>query len=218
MNINLNTRESFESRHNGPSEEEKKEMLNMLPIDSLDSLIEETVPASIRLENPLNLPEPKTEYAYLKDLKEIASKNTIANSFIGRGYYGTILPGVIQRNVLENPAWYTAYTPYQPEIAQGRLEALINFQTVVTDLTGMEIANASLLDEATAAAEAVSLLYASRSRAKKVSNVFLVDQHVFPQVLEVLKTRSEPIGVELKVVDLEKEDITAPEIFGVYFY
>ena len=217
MNINLNDRIPFESRHNGPSDREIKEMLDTLGVFSLDELIDQTVPSSIRMKEPLNLPEAKSEYRYLTDLREIASKNKIAKNFIGQGYYGCIVPAVIQRNILENPGWYTAYTPYQAEIAQGRLEALINYQTMVSELTGMEIANASLLDEATAAAEAMSMLAGARRGAKKKSNVFLVDENIFPQTLEVIQTRAIPQGLKVETCDLEKADITREEAFGVYF-
>ena len=163
MIIDLNDRDSFQHRHNSPSEKEIEKMLTVIGVNSVESLIAETIPSSIRSEKKLTLPPAKSEYDYIKDLKKTAQKNTIANSFIGQGYYNTIIPPIIQRNILENPGWYTAYTPYQAEIAQGRLEALINFQTMIVELTGMEIANASLLDEATAAAEAVSMLVQTRS-------------------------------------------------------
>lgn len=217
MNINLNDRIPFESRHNGPNDQEIKEMLNTLGVSSLDELIDQAVPSSIRMKTPLDLPKAKSEYRYLSDLKEIASKNKIAKNFIGQGYYGCIVPAVIQRNILENPGWYTAYTPYQAEIAQGRLEALINYQTMVTDLTGMEIANASLLDEATAAAEAVSMLAGGRKKEKKNSHTFLVDKNVFPQTLEVMKTRAIPQAINIEVCDLENADVSRDDVFGVYF-
>src|SRR5689334_23114137 len=154
----------FSSRHIGINEEEVKEMLKRIGCDSLEQLISETVPYSIRLKNKLRVPEALSEYEYLKELRKTSQKNRIFKSYIGLGYYNCITPGVVQRNVLESPGWYTAYTPYQAEIAQGRLEALLNFQTMVIDLTGMEIANASLLDEATAAAEAMHMFFATRSR------------------------------------------------------
>jgi len=152
---NIHFQEKFESRHNGPSPVEANEMLAKLGVSSIDQLIDQTVPSQIRAPKPLNLPKALSEVAYLKRIAEIAEKNKVFKSFIGQGYYDVILPGVIQRNVFENPGWYTQYTPYQAEIAQGRLQALLNFQTVICDFTGLEIANASLLDEATAAAEAM---------------------------------------------------------------
>ena len=159
MKINLNTQESFESRHQGKSEHDLQAMLKTIGADSLDTLINQTVPEQIRLQTPLNLPSAKSEADFLADFKVLAQKNKIFKSYIGTGYYDTIVPNVILRNILENPSWYTAYTPYQAEIAQGRLEMLLNFQTMVIDLTGMEIANASLLDEGTAAAEALTMLH-----------------------------------------------------------
>ncbi len=217
MTIDLNQRVAFHTRHNGPSSDEQAQMLAALGIDSLDSLIGQTIPAKIRLGKPLNLPAPYNEYEYLKKLKATASKNQVFRSFIGQGYYNCVVPAVIQRNILENPGWYTAYTPYQAEIAQGRLEALINFQTLITDLTGMEIANASLLDEGTAAAEAVAMLYATRSKAKKGANKFLVDEKVFPQTLEILKTRSKPIGIDLVITDVTTYDLTDASVVGMFF-
>jgi glycine dehydrogenase len=217
MKIDLNSRIPFESRHNGPNQAEVESMLETLGVSSVDELIRQIIPESIRLAKPLTLPEAKSEYKYLEELKKTASKNVVAKSFIGQGYYGTVVPGVIQRNILENPGWYTAYTPYQAEIAQGRLEALINFQTLVSELSGMDIANASLLDEATAAAEAVHMLAAARKGNKKKSNTFVVDENVFPQVLEVIHTRAIPQEINVEVTDLSKVDITREDIFGVYF-
>jgi glycine dehydrogenase len=191
-------------------------MLKTVKAASVDELINQTVPANIRLKKPLNLPKAKSEFEFLKDFKKTVLKNKIFKSFIGTGYYNTITPGVILRNILENPGWYTAYTPYQAEIAQGRLEALINYQTMVIDLTGMQIANASLLDEATAAAEALHLLFASRKPAKKNAAKFFVDQNTFPQTIDLLKTRSAPIGVELVIGDVNKVDITDSNLFAVF--
>jgi len=216
MKINPHYSEKFESRHNGPDARQVDEMLKEVRANSLDQLIGETVPAGIRLKKELNLPPALSEAAFLKQFKKTVSKNRIFKSYIGTGYYDTHTPGVILRNILENPGWYTAYTPYQAEIAQGRLEALINFQTMIIDLTGMEIANASLLDEATAAAEAMHLLFASRKNSKKDASKFFVDETVFPQTIDLLKTRSMPIGVQLVVGNLEKLDITDPELFAVY--
>ncbi|MEQ8237962.1 MAG: aminomethyl-transferring glycine dehydrogenase [Cyclobacteriaceae bacterium] len=217
MRINLNEKVPFENRHNSPSVSEIDDMIRALDVASVDALIDETIPAKIRLKSQLDLPEAKGEFAYLAELKKIASQNQIFKSFIGQGYYNTEVPAVIQRNILENPGWYTAYTPYQAEIAQGRLEALINFQTVVIDLTGMEIANASLLDEGTAAAEAVSMFYQGRKKSKKNAHVFLVDHHVFPQTIEVLKTRCAPIGIQLEFVDIDTADLTREDVFGIFF-
>jgi len=215
MSFDLFAKEGFESRHNGPREEEIKEMLSFIKADSVAQLIEQTVPASIRLERPLELPEPLSEQAFLKQFKDIASQNKVMKSYIGLGYYETNTPTVIQRNILENPGWYTAYTPYQAEIAQGRLEALINFQTMVIDLTGMEVANASLLDEGTAAAEAMSMFTALRKGPKKKANTFFVDENVFPQTLDLLRTRTEPIGITLEVGPVEKLDVTRTDLFGM---
>jgi glycine dehydrogenase len=185
----------FIARHIGPSREERMEMLATVGASSLDDLIAKVVPGEI-LGKPLDLPAGIDEVAALTELREIANRNQIYKSFIGQGYHGTITPKVILRNVLENPAWYTAYTPYQPEISQGRLEALINFQTMICDLTGMEIANASLLDEGTAAAEAVAL---ARRQAKSASSVLIVAGDCHPQTIEVVKTRAEPMGIEVRV-------------------
>ncbi|MBY0579917.1 MAG: aminomethyl-transferring glycine dehydrogenase [Burkholderiales bacterium] len=193
--------DKFVKRHNGPSERDVRDMLKKIDAQSLDHLIDQTIPAAIRLKKPLNLPEGLSEYAYLSHLRGVAAKNRLYRTYIGLGYYGTVLPPVIQRNILENPGWYTAYTPYQAEIAQGRLEALLNFQTMVSDLTGMEIANASLLDEATAAAEAMIMLHGLRSRDAQGKNGFFVSHECFPQTIALLKTRAEPLGIELVIGD-----------------
>ena len=185
----------FSRRHIGPSSKEQDQMLSELGFKSIDALIEKTLPESIRTDSSLNIGPGLNEFALLKAIKEVASKNTVARSYIGMGYYGTVTPPVIQRNILENPGWYTAYTPYQAEISQGRLEALLNFQTMVTDMTGLDIANASLLDEATAAAEAMLLLF----RSVKKRNRFLVADDCHPQTIDVLKTRANPIGIELVI-------------------
>ncbi|MCX7193475.1 MAG: glycine dehydrogenase (aminomethyl-transferring), partial [Proteobacteria bacterium] len=197
--------DQFVNRHNGPSDQDVQAMLAKIDAPSLDALIDQTIPASIRLKAPLNLPEGLSEHAYLQHLRGIAAKNRLYKTYIGLGYYDTILPPVIQRNVLENPGWYTAYTPYQAEIAQGRLEALLNFQTMIVDLTGMEIANASLLDEATAAAEAMTMLHGLRSRdaAAAGKNSFFVSHECFPQTIELLKTRAKPLGIELVIGDFK---------------
>jgi len=175
----------FELRHIGPRESDHEAMLNTVGATTLDQLITETIPNNIRLQNPLNLDAAMSEQEYLEHIHEMASKNKVFKSYIGLGYHPSNLPAVIQRNILENPGWYTAYTPYQAEIAQGRLEALLNFQTMITDLTGMEIANASLLDESTAAAEAMALLFAVRERDQKKNEIvkFFVDEQILPQTL-----------------------------------
>src|SRR5690349_10750755 len=180
MKIDSQYIEKFESRHIGPDAHQTAEMLKVIKASSVDELISQTVPQNIRLKKALNLPAAQSEHQFLREFKKLASKNKVFKSFIGTGYYNTITPGVILRNILENPGWYTAYTPYQAEIAQGRLEALINYQTMVIDLTGMTIANASLLDEGTAAAEAMHLLHASRKGIKKDAKKFFVDQNTFP--------------------------------------
>lgn len=216
IKIDLKKKERFERRHNGPDSLQIKAMLETIGVNSIDQLIDETIPANIRLKTDPDLPEAKSEHEFLKEFKQLASKNKISSSYIGMGYYNTITPTVIQRNILENPGWYTAYTPYQAEIAQGRLEALVNFQTMVMDLTAMEIANASLLDEGTAAAEAMSMLYAVRKGTKKKANTFFVDQHVFPQTLDILKTRSEPVGIDLEIGDMAMVDLDRPDIYGIF--
>lgn len=189
----------FASRHIGPRENEVPAMLETIGVNSLDELIDKTVPSSIRLGKPLNLPGAMSEYEYLNHIKKLGSRNKMYRSFIGQGYYGVATLPVVVRNVLENPAWYTSYTPYQAEISQGRLEALLNFQTMIIDLTGMQIANASLLDESTAAAEAMIMMFNARSRAaiKAGARKFFVDDDVFLQTLDVIETRSEPLGIEL---------------------
>ncbi|RAI89949.1 aminomethyl-transferring glycine dehydrogenase [Algoriphagus yeomjeoni] len=217
MKINLSNAVKFESRHNGPTDAEISAMLEKIGASTLEELINQTVPKSIQLERPLDLPAAKLESEFLKDFKKLASKNKVFKSFIGLGYYDTLVPGVILRNVLENPGWYTAYTPYQAEIAQGRLEALINFQTVVMELTGMELANASLLDEGTAAAEAMNMLFAAKPREKKNATKFFVDEKVFPQTKAVLETRAEPVGIELVYGSIDSLDLTDENLFGVLF-
>ncbi|MHB1278144.1 MAG: aminomethyl-transferring glycine dehydrogenase [Bacteroidia bacterium] len=211
MPLSIQNYDKFEHRHNGPDAAETKQMLEVIGANSLDQLIDETVPASIRLPKPLDLPAGLGEQAFLNKLKGIASKNQIFKSYIGTGYYNCYTPGVILRNITENPAWYTAYTPYQAEIAQGRLEALINFQTLVMDLSGMEIANASLLDEATAAAEAMHMALALKDKNQGMK--FFISQECFPQTIDLLKTRSAPIGVEL-VIGNHKDIKLTEEFFG----
>ena len=200
----MNT-ESFLIRHIGPRDEDIKKMLKVIKAKSLDELIDQTLPNDIKLKENIKLDKPLSESEYLTHLKKISALNKVFKSYIGLGYNRSYLPAVIQRNILENPGWYTAYTPYQAEISQGRMEALLNFQTMITDLTGMEISNASLLDESTAAAEAMTLLYAIRDRDQKKNNVsrFFVSKDVFPQTLSVLNTRSKPIGIELVVGNIE---------------
>lgn len=207
--------DNFTRRHIGPSESDVKEMLKTIGASSVDELIDQVIPSSIRLKKPLNVADGLTEYDYLAYLDKIAAKNKVYRSCIGLGYYGTIVPPVIQRNILENPGWYTAYTPYQAEIAQGRLEALLNFQTMVMDLTAMPMANASLLDEATAAAEAMTMLYNNRSRdaVKRNANKFFVSEKVYPQTLDLLNTRSAPLDIHLVTGDHNSFTMTE-EFFG----
>jgi glycine dehydrogenase len=199
MELSVQNKGVFISRHIGPDEGQIRDMLKVVGADSLDDLARKTVPASIRLAAPLDLPAWENEHRFLEEARTLASENKILKSHIGTGYYDCVVPGVIQRNILENPGWYTAYTPYQAEIAQGRLEALINFQTAVLDLTGMEIANASLLDEGTAAAEAMTMLFGLRENES--AKAFFVSDRCHPQTIDVLRTRAEPIGIELRVGD-----------------
>ncbi|MCK9279615.1 MAG: aminomethyl-transferring glycine dehydrogenase [Melioribacteraceae bacterium] len=211
---NFQFNDQFVDRHIGISKQDYNEMLSLLGVKSLDELINLTLPDSIRLKKELQLDEPMSEFQFLKHLSEIASKNKLFTNYIGLGYYPTITPGVIVRNILENPGWYTSYTPYQAEISQGRLEALLNFQTVIADLTGLKIANASLLDEGTSAAEAMGMLYSLRKPNKKNANLFLVSDSVFPQTLDVMITRAEPLGIEIKVCDITEEELT-DDVFGI---
>ena len=189
-------------------------MLKVIKADSLDKLIDETVPSNIKLDKPLNLDKPLSEFELLNKLKSIASKNKLFKSYIGMGYYNTILPSVIQRNIFENPGWYTQYTPYQAEISQGRLEALLNFQTMVTDLTGLPIANASLLDEATAASEAMLMTKSLRKGSKANSTTFFVSEECFPQTIDVVKTRAIPLGINVVVGDHKSIEFT-DDVFAV---
>lgn len=207
--------DAFALRHIGPRENDLQHMFKTVGVESLDQLIYETVPDNIRLKKELELDAPMTEYEYLSHIQELGKKNKVFKSYIGLGYHPAIVPAVIQRNIFENPGWYTAYTPYQAEIAQGRLEAILNYQTTVIELTGMEIANASLLDEGTAAAEAMALLFDVRSRDQKKNNVnkFFVSEEILPQTLSVLQTRSTPIGVELVIGNHENFDFST-EFFG----
>ena len=207
---------NFSERHNGIVKEDLKKMLTDIGVQSLEELIEQTIPSSIRLENELDLPKALSESRFLEHMYSLAKKNKNYRSYIGMGYFNTILPPVIQRNILENPSWYTAYTPYQAEIAQGRLEALLNFQTMVCDLTGMEIANSSLLDEGTAAAESMCMLYNTMSRVKKKSgsNKFFISELCYPQTIDVLKTRAEPLGIELVIGDYNTV-VLSQDFFGI---
>lgn len=216
MNPALLHIDRFEDRHIAPRANDIQFMLDTIGVDSVDALIDTTVPNSIRLSRELQLPAPLTEQQVLTTLKHIASANTRKKSYIGCGYYGTITPTVILRNILENPGWYTQYTPYQAEIAQGRLESLLNFQTMVIDLTGMEIANASLLDEATAAAESMHLMHAAKTKKalETNANTLFVSNNCFPQTIELLQTRSEPLGIQIQIGDVN-EMPTDGSIFGI---
>ena len=207
--------DAFALRHIGTGEKDFSHMFKTIGIDSLDQLINETIPSDIRLKNELNLDAPLTEYEYLNHIQELGNKNKIYKSYIGLGYHPAVVPAVIQRNIFENPGWYTAYTPYQAEIAQGRLEAILNYQTTIIELTGMEIANASLLDEGTAAAEAMALLFDVRTRDQKKNNVckFFVSEEILPQTLSVLQTRSTPLKIELVVGNHETFDFSS-DYFG----
>ena len=205
----LEHHDAFAARHIGPGGTDLGDMLHAVGAADLDELVGQTVPEAIRLADPLSLPAPLTEVEVIARLRETASRNTVMTSLIGLGYHDTITPPVIQRNILEDPAWYTAYTPYQPEISQGRLEALLNFQTLVADLTGLPLANASLLDEGTAAAEAMTM---AKRVSKATSPVFFVDADCHPQTIAVVATRAEPIGIEVVVGDPLTE--LPAEMFG----
>ncbi|MBN8702065.1 MAG: aminomethyl-transferring glycine dehydrogenase [Bacteroidetes bacterium] len=207
----------FVNRHNGPGKSQIETMIKKIGVGSVDELIAQTIPTNIRLKNKLNISPALSEFEYHKQLRITAKKNKTFRSYIGLGYYGTIVPAVIQRNILENPGWYTAYTPYQAEIAQGRLEALLNFQTMVCDLTAMPVANASLLDEATAAAEAMAMLFSNRSReaVKGGANKFFVSDEVLPQSMDVLKSRATPLGIELVIGNWKNTKLNS-SFFGVY--
>ncbi|MEK9613699.1 MAG: aminomethyl-transferring glycine dehydrogenase [Flavobacteriaceae bacterium] len=210
--------DSFVERHIGPNEGEVKKMLAHIGADSMEQLLNQTLPEAIRLKKPLNLPPGISEFAFSKILHKLSLENKLFDTYIGLGYHPTITPAVIQRNILENPGWYTAYTPYQAEIAQGRLEALFNFQTLICDLTAMELANASLLDESTAAAEAMTMLFGARSRAQKKNEAiqFFVDENVLPQTLSLLKTRATPLGIEL-VIGKTEEHVFSDSFYGALF-
>ena len=207
-------KENFSERHIGPNSSELKKILNTIGVKSIDELLNDTLPDSIKVNKKLNLPDSITEHEFLKEIKSLSYKNKKFKTYIGLGYHDTFTPSVIQRNILENPGWYTAYTPYQAEIAQGRLEALLNFQTMVCDLTKMEIANASLLDESTSAAEAMTLIYNNRTAQQKKDNIlsFFIDENILPQTKSVLETRAKPIGIKLEVGDIS--NINPNKYFG----
>jgi glycine dehydrogenase len=210
MNFN-----NFSKRHIGINNSDLPKMLETIGVKDVDELISQVVPENIRLEKPLNLPEAMTEHEFLLHIKELAAKNEIFDNYIGLGYYGTITPAVIMRNIYENPVWYTSYTPYQAEISQGRLEALLNFQTMICDLTALPLSNCSLLDEATAAAEAMTMMFGLRSKEqiKENINTIFVDEKIFPQTLAVLQTRSNPLNIKLLVGEWKEFDFST-KIFG----
>jgi len=219
MNLLEQQENEFRARHIGPNPNEEKEMLALIGEASLDTLTEKTVPANIRNRTALNIPDAMSEAAYLQHIREIGELNTVATNFIGQGYYGTHTPSVILRNIFENPGWYTQYTPYQAEIAQGRLESLLNYQTMVTDLTALPIANASLLDEATAAAEAMTMFFNALNKQDNIERPkFFVDQHCFPQTLDLLLTRAIPVGIEIVVGDASAAEIDTTFFGGLIQY
>ena len=210
----ISSQKDFIKRHIGPSESDQQKMLSELGFKSLDDLIAKTVPENILLTEQLEIGEPNSEYEALRKLKAISKQNKIYSNFIGMGYYGNYTPYVILRNILENPGWYTSYTPYQPEVAQGRLEMLLNFQQMIIDFTGMDIANASLLDEGTAAAEAVGLSY---RLCKNDSNIVFVSKDCHPQTIDVIKTRAEPLGLTVVIGD-EQHEIKEDIVCGIIQY
>ena len=207
-------KEKFARRHIGPNAIELNIILKTIGVESVEELLNQTIPDNIRLKKDLNIPEGISEMEFLKEIKKLSSLNKNFKTYIGLGYHDTFTPSVIQRNILENPGWYTAYTPYQPEIAQGRLEALLNFQTMICDLTKMELANASLLDEGTSAAEAMIMMFNNRSKQQKSSNEkkFFVDSNILPQTLSVLNTRSNPLDIEIISGDIKS--ISQNDFFG----
>lgn len=213
MKLNVHYSQNFSDRHTGATSEETQAMLKQIGAPSVDALIDETIPSSIRLKEPLNIKPAQTEEQFLANLKKIASKNKIFKQYLGQGYYNTYTPGVILRNITENPGWYTQYTPYQAEIAQGRLEALLNFQTMIIELTGLEIANASLLDEATAAAEAMHMMQDMKSKTQ--GDKLFIDANTFIQTIDVLKTRCEALGIEVVIADYRTTTLDST-FFGVY--
>ncbi|MEM6726778.1 MAG: glycine dehydrogenase (aminomethyl-transferring), partial [Bacteroidota bacterium] len=212
----LPSEDAFVGRHIGPDQKELDAMLETIGIDQLSTLIDETVPEGIRMKKALDLPVPMSEYQYLKSVREMAKKNKVFRSYIGLGYYGTITPSVILRNIFENPGWYTQYTPYQAEIAQGRLEALLNFQTMVSDLTGLPIANASLLDEGTAAAEAMTMFYGIKNKRDKNHSInrILVSDKVLPQTIDILRTRALPVGINLDIKNWKQFEL-GDDVFAI---
>jgi len=212
----MNTyKDKFERRHIGPSDADTNEMLKVIGAYDIDTLIDQTIPQEIRSTKPLKIPKALSEHEYLNEIKQTAALNKANKSLIGQGYYGTITPSAIKRNVFENPGWYTQYTPYQAEIAQGRLEALLNFQTMVADLTGLPIANASLLDEGTAAAEGMIMCYNYATKKYKTKNTILVDKHTYVQTIDVLKTRATPLNIKIEIVDILNTEISE-DVFAVY--
>lgn len=215
MTLNYTYQENFSLRHNNSEAADIAAMLKTIGVASLETLIQQTVPNKIRLAQGLRLPEPKSEFAFLRDFKAVMGQNQIFKSHIGLGYSDTIVPTVVLRNILENPSWYTAYTPYQAEIAQGRLEMLLNYQTMIIDLTGMELANASLLDEGTAAAEAMTMLYGQRPAERNQAEAYFVSELCLPQTIDLLKTRAEPIGIEIVVGDHRSFDVTDARFYGI---
>ena len=211
-----NSEKDFIKRHIGPSKKDEKDMLGQLGYQNINELISQTVPEKILFKGELNIGEPNSEYEALRILKGLSRKNQIYSNFIGMGYYGTYTPNVIIRNILENPGWYTSYTPYQPEVAQGRLEMLLNFQQMIIDFTGMDIANASLLDEGTAAAEAMGL---SHRLNKKDSDLVFITKDCHPQTIEVVKTRAEPLGLKVLIGDDEElNNIKMNSTYNIIFY
>ncbi|MED5200039.1 MAG: glycine dehydrogenase (aminomethyl-transferring), partial [Gemmatimonadota bacterium] len=205
MSPEIDLENRFASRHIGPRPHDVERMLASMGLASLEELVGQTIPESIRLKTDLDLPEASTEHELLGQLQEIGTLNRVFRSYIGMGYHDTIVPGVILRNILENPGWYTQYTPYQAEISQGRLEALLNYQTVVIDLTGLEIANASLLDEGTAAAEAMTMLFGETKDEARTK--FFVSEQCHPQTIDVVRGRAEPLGIELIVGPHDNLDV-----------
>src|ERR1700743_2676960 len=220
MNLFEQQANEFAGRHIGPDQRETSGMLKTIGVGSLDELIDRTIPASIRAGKTLNVPGPLSEHQYLTSLRQIAALNKVAKSYIGQGYYDTIVPSVILRNVFENPGWYTQYTPYQAEISQGRLESLLNFQTMVADLTGLPLANASLLDEGTAAAEAMTMFFNGKTRDHEhvTTPKFFVDNNVFAQTKDILLTRAQPIGIELVTGDFRKVRLDASYFGAIVQY
>src|SRR6185437_10560932 len=209
MNLFEKQSSEFVLRHIGPNDTETSEMLATIGVDSLDELIDKTVPSGIRLQKKLDIAEPISEFEYLSELKKTANKNKTNRTYIGQGYYDTHTPSVILRNIFENPGWYTQYTPYQAEIAQGRLESLLNFQTMVSDLTALPIANASLLDEGTAAAEAMAMLFNYKNKGNDhiSAGKFFIDEKIFPQTKDILTTRAKPVGIEPVFGDFKKAEL-----------